>query len=353
MESFLHIGYPKCFSTTLQREYYSKHPDIFFGGIGVGERNIDFYNDELNLFFESGLIYFRSVMYRQNEMRFQQAMEDFMQAAAASSKKVAGFSSEHILFNFTPQTVDVPEKLCRIKRLFGGDVKLIWVIREHFSLLLSMYNEYVKMGYAGTLQDYFSWFYKYQDRNFYLDLQYNIVLQEIEKVFDRSNIKLLFFEDYKGPDGQLTDEIAHSINRFLNISDFRPSFSNRNPSMPEQELEALRKINKTVKYDFGSDILHGIEDHRRRVFFNNYLHLGLSESELFDNVIIKRKAREMIPSFSTKSGLDYTVNADIINRLSQDFDADIAALSANIGINVSERFSSARESVMQKIQING
>ncbi len=45
MSIFLHIGYPKCFSTTLQRNFFSKHPEIFYGGIGI-DSNIDFINEE-------------------------------------------------------------------------------------------------------------------------------------------------------------------------------------------------------------------------------------------------------------------------------------------------------------------
>ena len=70
MQKFIHIGYPKCFSTTLQREFFSIHPEIHYGGIGTGGSNIDFINDEMNLLVESGLIYFRNILYQKEKKRF-------------------------------------------------------------------------------------------------------------------------------------------------------------------------------------------------------------------------------------------------------------------------------------------
>lgn len=352
MDTFLHIGYPKCFSTTLQREFYSAHPELFYGGIGTKESNIDFYNDELNLLFESGLIYFRSVMFRENEHRFRKALDSFYEDAEHADKRIAGFSSEHMLFNFTPQTVDIPEKLRRLKLLFGPDVKLIWVIREHHSLLMSLYNEYVKMGYSGTYQDYLEWVYKYQDRNFLYDMRYSLVYDEITKVFELDNLLLLCFEDQLDERLQLKGSIATAICEFMGVSDFIPEFSNRNPSFSAQELEALRFLNETYKYDFGSELLYGIEDHRRRVFFNTYLHLGLSEKELFHNVLEKRAARTKLSTDDSLPYSNYRIKRVTFDRLDRVFQEDIELLESRLSFGIKRTFTEQRKLTIEKLHIN-
>src|SRR6476620_7065056 len=157
MQKFIHIGYPKCFSTTLQREFFSFHSQIHYGGVGTGESNIDFINDEINLLVESGLIYFRNILYQKEKKRFVSVVANFVEEAESLGKKLAGISSEHLSFSFTPQTIDLEVKLDRLRELFGEDTKIIIVLREQLSLVASLYREYVNMGYQYNFGEFLTW----------------------------------------------------------------------------------------------------------------------------------------------------------------------------------------------------
>jgi hypothetical protein len=295
MNVFLHIGYPKCFSTTLQRNYFSTHPDIHYGGIGI-ESNIDFVNNEVNLLFESGIIYFRNAVYKLHKQKFMDSVERFL-AQSPDEKFIAGFSSEHLLFNFTPQGVDYTIKLERLREIFGEKIKLIVVIRDQFKLIQSLYKEYVRLGYFQSYEDFVYWIYKYQDRNFLCELMYGDVIEHLYTLFNKNNVLLLDFETYK-PKSILNDsKLFRDISNFLNVSLNHFDSSNYNPSMKNDVIFEIIENNISNRHDLGLDMLEGIENFRRRVFYNEVLNLNLSEDEMFADVIKKREnTSDVVPS---------------------------------------------------------
>jgi hypothetical protein len=326
MDVFLHIGYPKCFSTTLQKEYFNSHPNIFFGGIGYGNGNINFYNKDINLFFESGLIYYRNMLFEKNKLKFKKSINTFLEEAKNQSDiKSCGFSTEHALFNFTPQTIDIDIKLKRLYQIFGDELKIIWIIREPITLIVSLYKEYVNMGYKESLNSFFQWLYKYQDRNFYYELHYFEVYRNILRYFPAKNIIVKQFESYKNKSAVNLGRLFNDISDFLDIPMLRNDVQNRNPSLSEHELVKRLNANQVINYDFGESILNGIEDHRRRVFYNDVLGMGLDEKELFSNILKKREAIRVADKNNDDQFNDanlFGLNRSLLQKMIDEFDLD-------------------------------
>lgn len=111
---YLHIGYPKCFSTTLQRSYFERHPQIHFGGVGIGD-NISYANDEIELMFESLLKYGNKVYWSKCKDKAKENIQHFVEKSG--NKKVV-FSSEHLSMNFTLQGIANELKYRRLQYLF-------------------------------------------------------------------------------------------------------------------------------------------------------------------------------------------------------------------------------------------
>ena len=352
MRVFLHLGYPKCFSTTIQKELYSRHPEIFYGGIGYGEGNIDFYSDDVNLFFESGLIYFRNKQYKMFENTFKHAFQDFFAAAKATNCKICGFSSEHALFNFTPQTTDIDIKLNRLKCMFGADLKIIWIIREPLSLIVSLYKEYVNMGYTHSFNYFLLWVYQYQDRNFYHDLHFNSILENVLEYFSMENVFVTQFEKYKNAEKSDLNLLFEEISKFLEILPIEVEISNRNPSLSQDEIAKRLKSNSDIKYDFGAEMLEGIEDHRRRVFFNKVLELNLTEEELFHNVLKKRKAKEKAIAIRTSQTDIFYADKEILNKITKTIDDDFSKLVGKIPDLSWDLYVNQRQTALNSLKSN-
>lgn len=123
---YLHFGYPKCFSTALQRNFFEKHPEIKFGGVGIKD-NISYENDNIELCFESLLKYSNDLYWQLHKDRMKTALVKFI---SQSKPKKPVFSSEHLSFNFTLQGLNNGVKYERIKYLFQDyNIKILIIKR--------------------------------------------------------------------------------------------------------------------------------------------------------------------------------------------------------------------------------
>lgn len=322
MKFFLHIGYPKCFSTTLQRNYFSRHPEIHYGGIGITS-NIDFLNDDLNLLVESGLIYFNLYLFEKEKIKFKKIIKKFRQDAEQKGANAAGLSSEHLIFNFSPQGIDQLEKIRRIHELFGSDIQIILILRQHRSLIISLYKEFVRMGLPYTFDEFSEWLYKYQDRNFLYDLMYFNTYERLCHFFPDENIHVFWFEDYKNEKQTNLKRLFDDLSHVLQISKIDEPIQNFNVSLPDEQVIPQIEINQTLRYDYGDYHVEGIENHRRRIYFNKYLGLNYSEEKTFENVLKKRVALELAGQKSqpgNKMSYDNIFFRKILSILEEDFE---------------------------------
>lgn len=197
MIKYLHIGYPKNFSTSLQRSFFSTHPDIYHLGIGVGS-NIGYRDKRISSLFELYLKSSKSIYYAERFPELKASIDAHYQAAFEVGAKAFGASSEYLSFSFTHDSIDIDEKLRRLETLFGRDVKIIVIVRHQLHLLQSMYNEYVRIGFPGRFNYFLECLIRYQERNFLWDLRYDLVYERLADTFGPDNICLKVFEDYRG-----------------------------------------------------------------------------------------------------------------------------------------------------------
>ena len=313
----MHIGYPKCFSTTLQRNFFSQHPQIHYGGIGINS-NIDYANSDLNLLFESGIIYFRDAVYNKHKAKFHDILDKFYKTASIN-KKIFGFSSEHLLFNITPQGIDYQNKLRRIKELFGSNIIIILIFRDQIDFIKSLYKEYVRLGYTHSYEDFNYWIYKYQDRNFFCELLYGDVVEYIYTLFKKDNVLVLNFKKYKPRDIPINNDLFIDISRFLRISQIDIDYNNYNPSLKDNYIPSIIEKNKRNRHDLGLEMLEGFENFRRRVFYNDFFKLNISEEEMFIDVIRKRENVQVFTNKTDKVDIFHLNNVKYFKSLEEVF----------------------------------
>ena len=56
MIKYIHIGYPKTLTTSLQTSFFSKHSQVLHLGVGCGSA-IDFIDDDINIALENYILY--------------------------------------------------------------------------------------------------------------------------------------------------------------------------------------------------------------------------------------------------------------------------------------------------------
>lgn len=290
-EIYLHIGYPKCFSTTLQRTIFRNHSQIFYGGIGVPD-DISYISDASELLFESVLKYANEHYYQWYKETHVDELTRLINDRSTGKKTV--FSSEHLSMNFSFQGIDSTTKYRRLRELFEGyNIHILIIEREPISLIRSLYGEYVKMGYFETYENYLKWLLMFHDRNFLRELNFENKIVQIKSVLGSSlgSITRCSFEEIK-KEG-VSSSLNRKISEWLNISNESIDTTNENPGLSEKQIENLRLHNLNNRREMGWSQTEPFEKHRNKKLLQTEP-LCIQENEIFSNVLQKRKALKNI-----------------------------------------------------------
>ena len=199
---YVHIGYPKTATTTLQNYLFPKHSQVQY--LRDGTKNLSFIG---NIFFA------RENSLKRNRNNIQNELKQFV----SSDKNKYAYSEESLtsfsmFYRFVPNpyiwTVEPNSIARKLKSAFKDaevfdDVKIIVTIRKQDAMIKSMYAQVYNFVFKKFKETKtFSKFLKYSiDENsdgFILDaLHYNDVIKEYEDLFGKENICVLVFEELK------------------------------------------------------------------------------------------------------------------------------------------------------------
>ncbi len=322
MVKYVHIGYPKNFSTSLQRSFFSINPEIYHLGIGSGS-NIGYRDSFLSSIFEVYLKTSKGFKYSEVKKRIKDHIDWHYSQAIDSKAKAFGVSSEHFSFSFTYDCLDFETKFERLIELFGEDIEVISIIREQLSLIKSLYKESVRVGFPGSFNDFLSSFYKFQDRNYYYDLRYDFVYSKLVEYVSKQKVNFLFFENYRDPSNQLKrndkDEIAitSEIASILKLDNTNYNFEHFNAALSNEEVRIKSELNKSTRHDLGNDLYSSAELHRQSQYFVDELQIKEEEEILFKDVLTKRRLLSISKQKAKQIENQelFNCDSDLLNRI--------------------------------------
>ena len=321
---YIHIGFPKNFSTSLQRGFFSEHPQIMHLGIGCQNNNTKYYNEKLTAFMEMYVRYSKNFIYEDNEVKIKEEFNKLFQIAENDKNiKAVGISAEILSISFSPQDVDVVEKANRMKGIFGEGTKIIIFIRNQMDLLQSFYRECVRVGYPYSYKTFLDYQYKYHAKAFSSDFLYDKSIKLYSQLFGKENVIVIPYESVKDlSNGQLIKEnkklkILNTMCEFLNIDYVDLKFEYHNASISDSETVYKQELNQKYPHDISNITYDFIESHRLNDYFENELKISHFKPD-FHDVKIKRKslteALEMTNNMGKRS-IDYSCDEIIRNRL--------------------------------------
>lgn len=319
---YIHIGFPKNFSTSLQRSYFSIHPELNHLGIGLNNNNLGYLDTTIEKALELYLKTAKDYKYKEVEPVLKKHFLECFNKAKSIDKKT-GISAEHLSFSFSYDSISSQQKAERIYDLFGKGTAIIIIIRNQFDLIKSLYRESIRVGYAGSFKEYLYLFFKYQDRNYYYDIAYSNIINTYAKLFGEDAVHVLFFEKYRNKDKALTmnanNEILliHDLNKILGVKE-SVAFNHYNEALSQSELEMKRKLNAFNPHDLSNHLLESAEKHRIHTYLEQDLNLYESEQTIYEDVLVKRKLISESKSTPDINFLDYTCNQELKDRI-QDF----------------------------------
>ncbi len=234
MIDLIHIGDYKTGTSWFQNKFFSSHPDLCY--IDSGE------HEEI-VYLMHQLVDARDLDFDAESL--QRKFVDVIRGANVENKKV--IISREALSAAYP-TGDNAKRIAERLHAVFGKTKVLIVIREQFSMLKSIYSQYVKIG--GTLSF----------KNFVYDpivspgllekLKYHKIIDEYVNIFGKENVFVGLFEDFK-----LDNELfARRIFQFIGCSDqaffFPKELGKVNPSLTVLGLEVQRFMNHFLRNEF-------------------------------------------------------------------------------------------------------
>jgi len=258
---FIHVGYPKCASTTLQYDVFYAHPEIYHLGWGNQDTETGWADDEIAAAFEVDLRMAKSHQY--DILPAQKALKRHFDYFDRDDRyKAIGLSWESLCFTLA-YDVDPVIKASRLLKLFGDGTKIVLIVRNQFELIRSMYFEMVRDGLSKTFDEYLEFLHFHPYASLTSDLDYARMVQIFGDFFGQDNLLVVPFEDL------ITKKEFYikTICNFVGVSPIDLKLGQHNPSSDLSQLENLRRYNAKHRYNFGNEAFSFLDAQKYAAFW--------------------------------------------------------------------------------------
>lgn len=326
----LHIGFPKCMSTSLQRDLFAAHPEIMFLGWGLPDTEHGWISDEISALCEVGIRYEKILNFRKSAAKkiLGQYLTEFEQNP---TKKAICLSYES--FSFTMHfDVDPVIKADRLRYLLGKDTKVLIVIRNQLDLIRSYYFECVRGGYPGYFPPFLDFNFHYQFHSIFSDLRYYQLYKLYCKLFEKENVMLLPMEKIIAS----PREAIEAICEFAGVATGDFPLQRHNDSNDRRYLQAVRLLNEKFPNNRGQSYFGMVDDEKLRPYWHQTLGIETplaAEQNYNTKMMVLRTAKQVTSDFVDELNADYPPGW--IDRLSTLYREDNHALAKLTGLDLS------------------
>lgn len=331
MRKFVHVGYPKSGSTSLQIDVFREHPEIYYLGRGYGDFT-GYIDDDIQICAEIDLRFRR-------EFEFDEALyrsrfdKHFDLAENSVEKKVVGFSSE--FFSFTYQNdLDVAEKARRLWLGFGADTQVLIIIREQLGFIRSTYKEFIRSGYRKTFDEFVFWLYEQKDRNFYSVLKYEKMFELYSSLFGAENVHIVPFELLNSDPIRFLERVSVAIG----VEIGKRELKNYNEAYPDATLELLRIYNAQTPYILSNDSFTGFQQVFAPAYYQKELGIPLPTKSVMDRELKNslHLAAKRLSQGASGLVLNMTANQKVIDYFAAEYQRSNEKLAQMIDEDLSE-----------------
>ncbi len=260
----IHVGFPKCASTTLQENFFVQCEDVEY--IGQCSPSVNMAAFENSIFLSSLLSL--------EECVFEEKYEEVLATlkSVLSGTKPAVVSSELAMISHYQSgmgTVAATDRWVianRYKRLFPN-AKILMVIRNQLSFLRSYYAAAKRSSIPLTMS--FNQWLSFQQDRFDNGLQsvfhipdYQLIYEMYEKIFGMNNIKVMLLENFiKNSSEALADicrfiGINDSVAANFNLDDRRNTRNSYAQALLGKAAIGFRPLKRVLPKSWNSRLLH-------------------------------------------------------------------------------------------------
>lgn len=329
---YVHIGFPKSASTSLQNFYFGQHQDIMHLGNGYNASGNSYVDEGVEMVCEVDVRLKKEVLFDAQVSRDRLAPH-FERAAEAGSKAV-GISSEFFCFPLGNE-VDTADKARRLRAIMGEGTLVIVVVREQFSLLRSLYLEMLKGGYGATYRKFLEYTLLYQVRSWCYDFAFDTIHDLYADLFGADNVLVLPFEQLKHEPKAFLGTLASR----LGVADSYSELRQVNQQGETKGIyEQMRRYNEKFPHEFGGLFYDPFNMSRMRSYFHNELQLAVPHDRLADDLVRQpiTQAAQKVNTISPLPDIDLSVPKAIEERLTEIYAPSNARLQKALGVDLAK-----------------
>ena len=216
---FIHVGYPKTATTTLQKTVFSSHSEIDYLNHKVDSLLFKYLREDSSLFLST---------------RLREKIKELETHIKLSEKRVLVISNESfsstsmqyglIRRNTGNKLICIPDQYTVIRNLYlmkallndYVNVHIIVGIRNQSDFIRSYYAQeytrfYSKSKYTKTFKEFLDFSLKNQDAFMIKSLNYFEIIKVYKELFGTNNVKVLIFEDLKMNSKEFFTNLAAEI----------------------------------------------------------------------------------------------------------------------------------------------
>ena len=275
MRKIIHIGANKTASTTLQRSYFSKSK--FINYMGEDGNRYNEYASILNSMVLDDDLYF-------DESECRKLFNRFLKK---TPPQTFIFSNEDVM------TTHIPAICAKRIYSFIGNASVLLVIRNQYKAIESFYANHgaflkpAPLSYFRKHVDFDDWIdhqLRFDKYGAFASFKYHSILKIYENLFGKSNIHILFFEDF------INDKKSFSYN----LADILKLPKEEAYKLIEGSHERKRITNRSLLYNrFRTNFFWGVN-------FSSYLPFSAFFSNNFNKFLLSGRPAEIKMSDKTR-----------------------------------------------------
>jgi hypothetical protein len=294
---YLHIGLPKCASTSIQFALYSCE-NMDFGGLQPIHKVGKFWlSDDLTDLFDCEL--------RFNVCEVEKSRNILMEYIKKSNKTKIAFSSENISLRFLPWDVPTWHKLHFICQSLPAKSCYLFVYKSPYKMLVSLYKEWVLLGYAASFEVFCNEIYKLRQFSFFNDILLGNFLNKFDSIFPVEVLTIAYAD---------TSSFEFDLSQFFGEKIILPSKA-KNVSITNEECEWVVNFNR--KHNDYNGFFDMLELHR--------IDRDWEDSRKYANAR-KRRIRKIFSAEMAKYAKLQNVEYKIPDFIAEIITADLAKL---------------------------
>ncbi len=240
----IHIGYPKCASTSLQIGLEDAQ-DTLFLGCHPKAKPTEYYHPDIGHFFENEFRFGPDDIFEQKALNIKQ----FLTQSDKDHNGRVVLSYENIAFRSTVLDIPTDIKLKRLEQIIPQNSELLVIYRPVKDFLLSIYKNYLIIGYTGSIDDFLEEHRLCGDLGYLGDLDLSRLYKRLQSIC--ADKKVHFFDLNK------IEQLDHF---FADRGIHLPKTDRMNEGLSDSYIDAAIAYNKNQPHQ--KNLLDWLELHR-------------------------------------------------------------------------------------------